>query len=260
MEAAEKLRESIDELRHELTFRNRTSPGPGGTSAGIGDLTVSRIGDKEWHDLGCGRVPPKLMQYMLARFDPPRSEIEEWKMILEYLLRRDDRTWVPDTTHCQNPRCKHGQAGQKGNSQKGYEFLTTPVPDTRAHHCRVCGECYCSSCAPTRPAVELPEFVKLMQPPPAESGTVTGAVSYAVGGLVGGLVGAVSIFVRLKPPFLFSRGPCPLSRPLPSVWPSVWPRRRLRWLARRRLPRHPTTWRTGAATTATDWSRCWKPR
>ena len=107
-------------------------------------------------------VPPRLMEYVLKLLDKdaPAPIVEAARRIVQYLYQ--PRRWVPDGASCGARDCRlvfgHWQ---------------------RCHHCRVCGGCFCSTCAPVTSELDgddrtssaladnvaLPDFAQLLTAP-----------------------------------------------------------------------------------------------
>jgi hypothetical protein len=178
------------------------------------DLTVSQAvgatasdlaADRQWHDAatdapppppsGAGAVGPPssrhqaLMDNMMGRFPVPDGmEDGTWRSILQHTI--SPRRWIADEARTVCGQCHCAFPEQS--------MMSAAIAGSGKHHCRICGDVFCETCALLREPIALPDFIQLISKPGSQSGSAAATMG-GVAGVTAYLSSAASAWAGVRP-------------------------------------------------------------
>ena len=111
----------------------------------------------------------------LRRFPTPEGmDPGAWEAILKHTI--SPRRWIDDTARAECTGCGCGFAAVSWSS-----FAL--MGGSGKHHCRICGDVFCDTCAPVRERITLPGFIAVIDVPDSVTAGAAGVASAGVGAL-----------------------------------------------------------------------------
>jgi hypothetical protein len=113
---------------------------------------------------------------MLRRFPSPQGmDPAAWEAILKHTI--SPRRWIDDAARAECTGCGCAFAAASWSS-------TLMFGGSGKHHCRICGDVFCGTCAPVREDIALPGFITIIEEPEGlAAGVITATGREAVGAL-----------------------------------------------------------------------------
>lgn len=131
------------------------------------------------------RLDEGKLAWMLRRFPTPEGmDPGAWEAILKHTI--SPRRWIDDATRAECTGCGCAFAAASWSS-------TLMLGGSGKHHCRICGDVFCGTCAPVREAIPLPGFITVIDEP---EGLAAGVIASTGRDAVGALAAAVGYAER----------------------------------------------------------------
>lgn len=109
---------------------------------------------------------------MLRRFPTPDGmDPGAWEAILKHTI--SPRRWIDDAARAECTGCGCGFAA--------VSWTASLIGGTGKHHCRICGDVFCDTCAPVREHIALPGFMTVIDVPDSVAAGAAGVASAGVG-------------------------------------------------------------------------------